>query len=373
MNERAPNAIDFWRGYALVCIFVNHVPGIRFEHLTLRDFSISDSAELFVFLAGWALRLGQDRRLRSRPPGTGMTKSWKRALELHVAHLSASLCALAILIAAATFLDAPSVLTWMHAGEFFDRPAGAVAGMMLLTYQLQFFDILPLYVVFMLAAPLMLRIDAISPKLLLVLSVALYLAASAARVNFPLRPGSGTWFFNPLTWQLDFVLGYLVASRARFGPAAARLSAKLWWPALGIVCIAAICAALRLVPDPTVSTGSVQAYLFSKTFFGPARLVQFAALAVVVAPVFPLIVRFAPKMANLGSLLGRNSLPVFWIGSSLSLLGQIVRFSAGSSISTDLGIVLAGIPVLIATARISEWTKKRDAVASRQALSYSSV
>ena len=122
-----------------------------------------------------------------------------------------------------------------------------------------------------------------------------------------------------------------------------------------------------------MSVGSVQAYLFSKTFLGPMRLIQFAALAVVFAPVFPLIVRFAPAIANLGSLLGRNSLPVFWIGSSLSLLGQIARYSAGSSLITDACIVLAGIPVLIATARISEWTKKRDIEASRLALYYSSA
>ena len=30
---RAPNAIDFWRGFALMTIFVNHVPGIVFERL----------------------------------------------------------------------------------------------------------------------------------------------------------------------------------------------------------------------------------------------------------------------------------------------------------------------------------------------------
>ena len=53
---RAPNAVDFWRGFALVTIFVNHVPGIFFERYTFREYSLSDSAELFVFLAGVSLR-----------------------------------------------------------------------------------------------------------------------------------------------------------------------------------------------------------------------------------------------------------------------------------------------------------------------------
>jgi hypothetical protein len=49
---RVPNEIDFWRGFALVTIFINHVPGLYFERLTYHNVSLSDSAELFMFLAG---------------------------------------------------------------------------------------------------------------------------------------------------------------------------------------------------------------------------------------------------------------------------------------------------------------------------------
>ena len=59
---REPNAVDFWRGFALASIFINHIPGIWYERLTHRNFSISDSAELFVFLAGWSLGLLVGRR-----------------------------------------------------------------------------------------------------------------------------------------------------------------------------------------------------------------------------------------------------------------------------------------------------------------------
>src|SRR6476661_3476611 len=53
---RPANAVDFWRGFALITIFINHIPGIYFENFTYRSISLSDSAELFVFLAGWSLR-----------------------------------------------------------------------------------------------------------------------------------------------------------------------------------------------------------------------------------------------------------------------------------------------------------------------------
>jgi hypothetical protein len=41
---RTPNAVDFWRGYALVSIFINHIPGIYYERFTHRNVSFSDSA-----------------------------------------------------------------------------------------------------------------------------------------------------------------------------------------------------------------------------------------------------------------------------------------------------------------------------------------
>ena len=63
---REPNEIDFWRGFALITIFINHVPGIYFERFTYRNFSLSELAELFVFLAGWSLRL-QTNRTASLP------------------------------------------------------------------------------------------------------------------------------------------------------------------------------------------------------------------------------------------------------------------------------------------------------------------
>ena len=83
---REPNAVDFWRGFALVSIFINHVPGIFYERLTHRNLSISDSAELFVFLAGWSLGLlvGSSSRpadaLRSRLQArrAGSSKSMRR-------------------------------------------------------------------------------------------------------------------------------------------------------------------------------------------------------------------------------------------------------------------------------------------------------
>jgi hypothetical protein len=36
---RQPNAVDFWRGFALITIFIDHIPGLFYAHYTLPNFS----------------------------------------------------------------------------------------------------------------------------------------------------------------------------------------------------------------------------------------------------------------------------------------------------------------------------------------------
>ena len=109
---RQANAVDFWRGFALVSIFINHVPGIWYERLTHRNVSISDSAELFVFLAGWSLGL----LVRARPElvsaGRLVARLGARALTIYAAQILICSLALAILAATAYLLDNPLILEW---------------------------------------------------------------------------------------------------------------------------------------------------------------------------------------------------------------------------------------------------------------------
>src|SRR5215471_10904268 len=61
MTTKAPakrvDAIDFWRGFALLTIFIDHAPDNAFQNVTIRNFGFSDAAELFVFLSGVSVAL----------------------------------------------------------------------------------------------------------------------------------------------------------------------------------------------------------------------------------------------------------------------------------------------------------------------------
>src|SRR5215207_2079849 len=96
---RPPNAVDFWRGFALVSIFVNHIPGIWYERLTHRNLSISDSAELFVFLAGWSLGLLVGSSDAQKSIAVLGFRLGGRAVQIYAAHILMSGLALALLAA----------------------------------------------------------------------------------------------------------------------------------------------------------------------------------------------------------------------------------------------------------------------------------
>ena len=253
---RQANAVDFWRGFALVSIFVNHIPGIFYEHLTHRNLSISDSAELFVFLAGWSLGLlvGSGKEPVTAP--RLVARLGGRALTIYAAQILISSIALAILAGAAYKFDNPLILEWHNAAAVFQDPALAHIGLVLLTHQLGYFDILPLYVVLMLAAPAIALIDRFARPLLVPLSLTLYFASLTVPFTAPTWPVPGQWFFNPFTWQAIFVLGFAFSRQGGLGAMVRRHMRAIRLVALPIVLITALLVWFNWFPDPTRSAGA---------------------------------------------------------------------------------------------------------------------
>jgi hypothetical protein len=369
---REPNEIDFWRGFALVTIFVNHIPGLYFERFTHRNVSLSDAAELFVLLAGWGLR----KLVESAPKG--VAAAWLvfrlegRALEVYVAQLVITEIALAVLAAGSIFLDAPFLLDWHNASAVFHDPVRAHIGVVALTHQLGYFNILPLYVILMLGAPLIALIHRSASPALLPSSLALYACALVFGVNLPTWPVEGTWFFNPLAWQVIFVLGFLSAGADGLGGFVRRHRSLLRWLALPVVALGALAALTRFSPDPVDMPLPTLVFMFSKTFLSPARLLHALALALLLGGAFVSIRRFLRPLADYLSMLGRNSLQVFCAASLLSLIGQILRFTFGGTFATDAVIVSVGISTLGAIAWASEWRERLRKVSAKQSLPSSS-
>ncbi len=336
-------------------IFIDHVPGNAYGNFTLHKAAFCDAAELFVFLAGWSISHATGGPLSPQSAGRVFIRLLARAIEIYRAQLVLTAIALAILAATSLVRNNPIFLEWHNAGPAFYDPVRTTVGWVLLTHQLWFFDILPLYVVVLLMAPGFVILARWNKLAALGASLALYAVVLTYNLQLPTWPGDSGWFFNPLAWQLLLVLGFL-------GSEMTQDSARFRKFAHRSVPIAAILAAMFTTltiagfdPDPLSVPQPRFFFLIDKTNLSPSRVVSLLALIIAFHPVFPLI------SAHLGSLggwicgLGRNSLAVFAVGSLLSLLAQLFRFVVGGNLTIDTITVLMGILGMGGTAWFVEW------------------
>lgn len=364
---RQPNAIDFWRGYALISIFVNHIPGNFFERFQYRNLTLSDSAELFVFLAGWAMRLAIENPKRPMTNSDVVFKLWGRAFIIYLAQTFITEIAIFILAAASVVLDAPFLLDWHNVGAVFHQPVEAHIGLVVLTYQLGYFNILPLYVVLMIAAPAIALLYRTVPALVLPLSFGLYVLTLALGLNIPSWPIEGTWFFSPFAWQLIYVLGFLMAGKTTDLGAFSRRHLRVF-QAIGvpIIVVGIVIASTRYYPDwiplPRLNLFFT---VFDKTFLSPDRLISVLALIALGGGIFNYINAWLPALSRFLSLFGRNGLHIFCASSLLSLCGQIVRFMYGGSITTDIVLFIVGVAIMALIAWVLEWRTRSQAVPAK--------
>jgi hypothetical protein len=219
-------------------------------------------------------------------------------------------------------------------------------------------------VVLMAGAPLMAAVDRLVPWLLLPGAIAIYVLALAFTVNLPTWPTEGVWYFNPFAWQLIFVLGFVLAGDDGLGGLVSRHFKLLRLLALPIVVAGVVIVLTNYAPDPFRVPWPPLFFLFDKTYLAPARLIHFLALATVFAGTFVFIIRFLKPVGRFLSMLGRNSLNVFCVGSVCSLLGQLARFILGGSLWVDVVVLVLGLAAMGLTGWLSEL---RERLRSRSA------
>jgi hypothetical protein len=364
---RPANPVDFWRGLALVFIFLNHIPGIYYSRFTHASYALSDSADLFVFLAGWALRYVVGSPGRQQSPWYLVLRLEGRALTLYAAQILITMIAIAMLAGVALWTNNPLLLEWHNAAAVFQDPVPTHIGLVLITHQLGYFDILPLYVVLMMMAPAFALIDRFAPKLLLPVSLLIYGATLAVPISIPTWPVEGEWFFNPLAWQLIFVLGFVIARENS-------IPAFVWRHMLliRIISVLILIHGVGIIfydmwPDLTKLPQPKLFFLFSKTYESPPRIIHFFALVAAMSWTYPYIKRFASPLVEFLSRLGRNSLYVFCVGSILSLSGQIIRFFYQGNIFIDTAVVICGVAIMSLTAWLPEWREDSKTASGKRA------
>jgi hypothetical protein len=364
MNTPRDPRIDFFRGLALIFIFWDHVPDNPFAQLTVRNFGFSDAAEIFVFLAGYAAVLAYGRIAERDGMVVACVRVLRRVWVLYVVHIFLLTLLMGIVFVANNHVETRDMIQEMGLNYFVLHPQEALADGLLLRYKPNLTDPLPLYILLLLALPLILPWMLHKTGLAIGLSMALYAMVPLFGWNLS-AVEDGLWYFNPVAWQLLFVLGgacavygqrpvhhsYPWLQRSLLGVAATYviLSALItlsWkWPGLHDA----------LMPKVLIDW----LYPISKTDLAPLRLLHFLALAYCTARLLPSHVQWLDNWpARHTCRMGRYSLEVFCLGVLLAPLADMANALAGDTWPMQAFSALLGLGLMMLLASGLEWNKR---------------
>ena len=358
-HRQRSDAVDLWRGFVLLTIFVNHIPGNVLEHLTHRNLGFSDGAEPFVFLAGVSLALAYGPKFETEGFLAIAWRCLRRAGQLYRTHL---VLTAAFVAAVATIHLASGLDRFLEANgtaAVFGDTSRGVVGLLTMSYQLGYLNILPLYVVLMLWAPVALALARLHVGAALGASLGLYVAARHFGLSLPNWPEPDAWFFNPFAWQFLMTLGMAAGLIWRHRPVP--LVRPLLNAALVLLGASAFVQTDGLWLLPNLHHEFYATFDMLKTDLALIRLLHFLALAYALSqiPVARLLGSTGVGRALAG--LGRHGLPVFVAGTVLSLAGQlamslVAENHSGAVQVVGLGTTLAGAACLFLLVRWREWT-----------------
>jgi hypothetical protein len=280
-------------------------------------FGFVSAAEGFVFLS--AFMVGWIYVARAHKNGIPAMRHavWRRAFTLYACQVGLLLFLLTVVVPIGVAKGQPAITNLV---SFFNRePSAALSSGLVLLYDPPLLDILPLYILFMLATPAVLTLSlrrGWAP--ILSFSFGLWFLAQfgvgqavyqtiASATRFDMRYAE-TGAFSLLAWQLLWIIGLWMGSTKAEGHE--RDMATPGWIVAPAVVVALVFMVWRhAVGQTPFPSGNGLNVLFDKWHLSPLRLLNFLALLVVtvrwgnsVAPWFA-----RPFLARLGAA----SLPVF--------------------------------------------------------------
>lgn len=199
-------ALDMLRGYALVCIMLDHMPDSALRSFTLANFSIFDAAELFVLLSGFLVGMVW-QVVEGR--GDSRTAQWRfarRAFEVWRALVFGGLV-MALVSAGLLALELEHSAIWnQYAVWVLENPLGYLGVLATLWLQPNLLDVLAVYVILLALVPVLIPMMQRYPLGFAAASFVVWCLAPVLNAFVPNhRPGG--LLFNPFGWQMLFFSG----------------------------------------------------------------------------------------------------------------------------------------------------------------------
>lgn len=356
------NSIDLIRGFCLANIFVNHITAGFIHKASPSNFGFSDSAEIFVFLAGVSTYLAYGR-LSFRAAWATL---WKRAGKLYKYNLgiiAASLVGLLILarlVGAGSMLDATFLRVVAE-----ENPVTLAWHVLTLRQSVGYSMVLRLYIALMLMAPFLLWLA--SKRWWWALPPAVVIWAVSGQFHLVARDSltHAVLTMTILPWTLVFTCGLALGAGMAQG---VRMPRSPFLLGAAMAMVASYLVLLYGLPHwPAAQAWAAERELHfwlgsSKTYESPLRLLHVLSLVYIFtaypdAPVLRLVHRVG-RNAFLARL-GRRSLPVFAFGAVYALLANeflnLVERTWGKTSPTAIGFEIAVVVLgLMAMGLITE-------------------
>jgi len=308
------HSIDAIRGTLLLIMSINHFIWITvgwadIQYITLQPFGQVGAAEGFIFISGLMVGLVYS----TYNSQVMRQKLHQRAKQLYIYHMSAIA---GLLVVGALYIHFVPPVHAFYDNVFpglMENKALALAASATLIHKPAYFDILPMYVIFLLIAPIVLK-QLSKGRLIEILVVSLIAWLSSRFINLsemltPVFPDSelNTGYFSLLAWQLLFVIGICLGYRAQHQPIN-------WFKYRSVTALVAITALVIFVLNRNVlgQYGIHQGTLYEladKPLIGWLRAVNLLLLVYLFAWLLhrkPNALAFKPL-----ALIGRHSLQVF--------------------------------------------------------------
>jgi hypothetical protein len=352
--------LDLVRGFAIWAIFLDHTPNNSVNWITLRNYGFSDAADLFVFISGYTASLVYARVMLERGFVVGGTRLIKHAWQIYVAHVLLFVAYVVEVRYLARHYNDPNLENEFNVAIFMRDPAETLYEVLTLSFKPVNMDVLPLFIALISAFPLVLWAMLRRPNLSLATSFLLYVAARHFNWNLNAYP-TGSWYFNPLCWQLLFVLGSWCAlgGSIRSEPLIQSRTLLMLGSAYLVFALIMTMAGRfsefgHMMPARLVDAFNPN----DKTNLAPSRLIHFVVLAVFFARFMPRDwpglqwPAFRPIIKC-----GQQSLEVFCFSVLLAFLAYVALVEVSNDIWMQAMISVIGIALMTSLAYFRSWSK----------------
>jgi len=354
-SQRQPE-LDALRGLMLVLMTLAHLP-TQAQVVTNQQFGFVSEAEGFVFLSAFLTGRIYGRMANESGFPTIIKRLWTRALRLYGYHIFLLGIAFTVVATVAIGTGRPSLEGLLD--FYLAHPAPAVGSALLLVYCPPLLDILPMYIIFLLATPIALYVGRRwSWKLVLIPGGVIWVLAQlglrtaihaqmvrSAGLQIPLNEMGA---FDLFAWQYLWAVGLCI------GAGCPRGVVRVLTSKMSVIAALLVAAAFFLLRHSLLHVpvdGALWGGLIDKWHLGALRLLDFSSLAILFAVSRSWLKHWLmiPPLV----LLGKASLEVFcahllFCFAALSFVGD----GTGSPAWIQLALIATSLIGLYTVARL---------------------